>query len=72
MVFITASLTRGIVFKIPGTVTRLPRGQRRRKLLQKVKRRAIAAGILLVACHENAKNVITTPRQVVESSIFFW
>ena len=31
--FSRASLTRGIVFKIPGTVTRLPRGQRRRNLV---------------------------------------
>ena len=49
--FFRASLTRGIVFKIPGTVSRLPRG---RYLafpgvngdVTYVKRRAIAAGIL--------------------------
>ena len=35
--FFRASLTRGIVFKIPGTVTRLPRGQRRRNLRQKTR-----------------------------------
>ena len=32
-----ASLTRGIVFEIPGTVTRLPRGQRRRNLRKKTR-----------------------------------
>ena len=35
--FFRASLTRGIVFKIPGTVTRLPRGQRRRNLRLKTR-----------------------------------
>ena len=60
-----ASLTRGIVFKIPGTVTRLPgvNGD-----VTYVKRRTIAAGIL--ACHENAEKVIT-PLQVVESFRYF-
>ena len=33
-------------------------------------RYAIAAGIL--ACHENAEKVITTPLHLVESFIFFW
>ena len=35
--FFRPSLTRGIVFKIPETVTRLPRGQRRRNLRQKTR-----------------------------------
>ena len=60
-VFFGALLTRGIVFYFPGTITPLPRGQRRRNLRQRTRHFSMKT----LAWQVIDEKVITTPLEVM-------